>query len=185
MYLEKVNTKLVFVLLNLLINGLCKISLPNLICMSLVISAFYGASKFSFGLKFLLGVLVGTIFPLASNSTPKGLCIKNEAGFFNIACTTWSNQPLSIFEGEVVDHLLALWWFQGIIVSMDCKIVVNKLRVSFAGHSELGSIIKECRSLLSYLQNFYFVPRQTNAVANSLARVVASHASLFDYHIIP
>ena len=136
------NTELVFILLNLPINGLCKISLRNLICMSLVTRTFYGASKFSFRPNFLLGVLVGTIFPPASNSTPKvlivpillkivlhpnfvnwGLCIKNEVGFFIIARTTWSNQPLSIFEGEAWDHLLAIRWLQGIIVShglQDC-----------------------------------------------------------------
>ena len=149
-----------FILLNLPINDLCKISLPNLICMSLVTSVFYGASKFSFKSKFLLGVLVRTIFPPASNSTPKvlivpillkivphpssvnwGLCIKNEAGFFIIARTAWSNQPLYVSEGEAMGHLLAIQWLQELVVShviidMDCKIVVDKLRVSFADHSD-------------------------------------------------
>ena len=99
-------------------------------------------------------------YPPASNSTPKvlivpillkivphpssvnwGLCIKNEAGFFIIARTAWSNQPLYVSEGEAMGHLLAIQWLQELVVShviidMDCKIVVDKLRVSFADHSD-------------------------------------------------
>ena len=147
-----VNTKLLFIMLNLAINSLCKIPLPNLICISLVIGAFYGASKFSFRPNFLLGVLVGTIFPPASNSTPKvlivpillkivphpssvnwGLCIKNEAGFFIIARTTWLNQPLSIFEGEAMDHLLAIWWLQELVVSHVIMTWIARLLLTSSG----------------------------------------------------
>ncbi|KAG4916734.1 hypothetical protein JHK87_054291 [Glycine soja] len=78
--------------------------------------------------------------PLQS-SVNWGLCIKNEAGFFIIARTAWSNQPLYVSEGEAMGHLLAIQWLQELVVShviidMDCKIVVDKLRVSFADHSD-------------------------------------------------
>ena len=147
-----VNTYLFFISYSLNFVDLCKISLPNLICMSLVTSAFYGASKFSFRSKFLLGVLVRTIFPPASNSTPKllivpillkifphpssinwGLCIKNEAGFFIIARTTWLNQPLSIFEGEAMDHLLAIWWLQELVVSHVIMTWIARLLLTSSG----------------------------------------------------
>lgn len=123
-----VNTKLLFIMLNLAINSLCKIPLPNLICISLVIGAFYGASKFSFGSKFSFkGINCSHSFEncSASQLCQLGFVHQEWSWFFHHSLHSLVKSTSFYFEGETMDHLLAIRWVQGLVISqviidMDC-----------------------------------------------------------------
>jgi hypothetical protein len=64
-------------------------------------------------------------------------------------------------------------------IELDCKLVVEGVIDSSSNRTELGTILKLCRSLLSFYPNFEisFISRQANCVAYHLARASKLNAS--------
>jgi hypothetical protein len=65
--------------------------------------------------------------------------------------------------------------------------VVDDVNNMKPNHSEYGSIIQDCRTLLNNYNDFIvvFTRRQANGSAHTLARVVLSHASCNIFDVIP
>ncbi|PNX77444.1 hypothetical protein L195_g033412 [Trifolium pratense] len=57
----------------------------------------------------------------------------------------------------------------------DCQVAVNAILGNGIYENELGTLVSQCRSLLS--TNASFIDRQANSVTHSLARASISHAS--------
>ncbi|XP_073278679.1 uncharacterized protein [Primulina huaijiensis] len=115
---------------------------------------------------------------------------------------TWKNPPsgfmkcnvdagsIEVREAKAMSLLDAITWaasldMQHIIFETDSKTVVEAVHSNAVDHSDFGTIIGECCSLLSRERYYkvHFTRQQANIVAHNLARAAISHASpcvLFD-----
>lgn len=107
-----------------------------------------------------------------------GMCIHDARGQLLQARTSWFEPQLAVREGEAIGLLRALQWvvelnLQNVLFELDAKQVVDSLSSRVIDLSEIGSVIFECKRLLSLNPTFGvgYVRRQANVVAHSLARV--------------
>ncbi|XVF75961.1 hypothetical protein PTKIN_Ptkin13bG0229200 [Pterospermum kingtungense] len=92
-------------------------------------------------------------------------------------------------ECEALALLEALRWVQGLVMEKvifetDSRIVVDAVTSKKEDLTEFGSIIDQCRSILSFHNTFMvkFVRRRANVVAHSMAQQSRYHASLRSYY---
>jgi ribonuclease HI len=112
-----------------------------------------------------------------------GMCIRNDAGEFVLAKTTWFALLCDVNVGEVVGIHTSLEWvsnlqFDNVDFSLDSKRIVDQVNSDIDDNNEFGCIISSCRQLLhNNFQNSHveFNRRQTNEVTHELA-----HAAPFN-----
>lgn len=110
--------------------------------------------------------------------------IRDHDGEFMV-CRIFKHQGvLDAREAEAKALLEALNWatsmdLQHVIFETDAKLVVDAIQSNPMDHSEFGTIIAECCSLISAESNYQicFSKRQANVVAHTLARAANSYAS--------
>jgi hypothetical protein len=95
-------------------------------------------------------------------------------------------------EGEAWGPQQAMRWmemlgYHKVIFEMDCKMVVDDVHNKKQNVSEHGSLIDECRTILSNHSDFIiaFTRCQVNGSAHALARAAIFHASRATFYIIP
>jgi hypothetical protein len=76
--------------------------------------------------------------------------------------------------------------YHKVFLEMDCKMVVDDVNNMKANHSQYGSIIQDCRTLLRNYNDFIvvFTRRQVSGNAHTLAKTALSHASRNIFYII-
>lgn len=102
----------------------------------------------------------------------------------------WTFPTHQIPEGEALALLSAMQWAStmfvyNIIVKMDCKSIVDNIQQAKIEHTEFGSIVLQCKQLLSSLYNsrIEFVKKQANTIAHKLVRMVVflTSSHVFSY----
>ncbi|WJX23528.1 hypothetical protein P8452_12731 [Trifolium repens] len=121
-----------------------------------------------------------------------GWCIRNSNGSFIAAGTNSRKHNFTVPEGEALAILEALrvassrGW-SNIIFESDSKVVVDAIKATSHGRSELCSILQEIKALLQTNPNFEvkFTKRQANMAAHTLARAAISWSSRTFHNSIP
>jgi len=124
-------------------------------------------------------------FPNHDNRVGIGMCIRDEEGIFVLAKTEWFEPKCDVHIGEALGLLSALHWVLDfhlghVDFDLDSKKVVDSFKSNNYDHTEFGSILKDCKSLVS---RFYenssveFVWRQANEVAHQLAKAATLSTS--------
>ncbi|XP_024640655.1 uncharacterized protein [Medicago truncatula] len=133
---------------------------------------------------------VDASFHRASDRAGISCCVRNDAGLFVSALTSWMRPKLSPHEGEALGLWHAMSWalssgFHNVIFETDSKMLVDVVHSDNAGISEFYVIVSKIRGLLALHYNFEvkFVRRQANMVAHTLANVAILNASrhIYDY----
>jgi ribonuclease HI len=125
-------------------------------------------------------------------ATGLGWCIRNSNGSFIVAGTNSHKHHFTVPEGEALAILEALrvassrGW-SNIIFESDSKVVVDAIKATSHGRSELCSILQEIKALLQTNPNFEvkFTKRQANMAAHTLARAAISWSSRTFHNSIP
>ena len=96
-------------------------------------------------------------------------------------------------EGEAIGLLYAIRWakeqnLNNVIFELDSKRVVDSFYSTRNDVSDLGAIIRECRTTFSSFftnSRVEFIRRQANEVAHRLARAATFYASIQDFTVLP
>jgi len=104
-------------------------------------------------------VYVDVAFFKESNRVGIGICIRDYRGRLAKARTSWSTPLLDVSEGEAIGLLYAIRWVKehnlsNVIFELDSKRVVDNFHSTRNDVSDLGAIIRECRTtFLSFFTN--------------------------------
>ncbi|XP_024630414.1 uncharacterized protein [Medicago truncatula] len=135
---------------------------------------------------------VDASFHRASDKTGIGCCVRNNAGIFVSALTSWTRPELSPHEGETLGLWQAMSWafssgFQNVIFETDSKMLVDAVHSDSAGIPKFYVIVSKIRGLLALHYNFEvkFVRRQANMVAHTLAKATISNVNRHVYDYAP
>ncbi|PNX57625.1 cytochrome p450 [Trifolium pratense] len=112
-----------------------------------------------------------------SNQVSMGACIRDEKGRFLAATTRYINAKKNdTGRRRSMGLQQAMTWmgmfgYHKVIFHMDCKMVVDDAHNKKYNLSEYGSLIDDCRTILSNYSNFIvaFTRRQANGSAHALA----------------
>ena len=126
------------------------------------------------------------------NKVSMGACLRDELGGFIAAFSCHDNGMYTAAEAEAWGLCKGIEWiaqlgYNKVIFEMDCKMVVDDVHKYKPNRSEYGSIIRNCRTLLSNYSDFVvgFARRQANGSAHALAKAALSHASRITFNFIP
>lgn len=91
-----------------------------------------------------------------------GWCVRGSTGVFLLARVSSVAGTFTVAEGEALGLLHAIQWvttlhLDQVIFESDCKVVVDRINQPRSDHSELGTILKECKTILSHHLNFSVV----------------------------
>lgn len=127
-----------------------------------------------------------------SNLASFRMCIRDDHGVFVLGRSSWLHQRVPILEGEALGLLHAIEWvidleIDRFIFDMECKVVVDRLKVTTDDISELGVILSKCSSMLSLSAHFKveFSRRLANRAAHNLAKGAPFKPNPFFYHDAP
>lgn len=108
-----------------------------------------------------------------------GICVRDNIGHFVMALTDWTKATMTAAEGEAWSLLQALRWasfsnLNFVIFEVDCKKVVDDIHTA----NKYGSILDECRIILSLYNNYkvVFTTRHANGSAHALAKASTTYA---------
>ncbi|GAU35225.1 hypothetical protein TSUD_205010 [Trifolium subterraneum] len=132
-------------------------------------------------------------FSTILNKVGIGVCIRDDQGSFVLAKTEWFSPITNVDIGEALGLLHAMKWIQDLQLEhvdfeLDSQIVVTKFHSKNRDESELGDIIKDCRTMFNtHFRNsrVEFIRRQANEVAHVLAREATSLASFHIFIDVP
>ncbi|KAK2362458.1 hypothetical protein QL285_087521 [Trifolium repens] len=119
-----------------------------------------------------------------------GACLRDESRGFIPAFSCHDNDMYTAAEAwglcKGIEWIAQLG-YNKVIFEMDCKMVVDDVHKYKPNRSEYGSIIRNCRTLLSNYSDFVvdFARRQANGSAHAFAKAVLSHASHITFNFIP
>lgn len=136
---------------------------------------------------------VDAAFFKESNRVGIGICIRDDNGRLVKARTSWSTPLLDVPEGEAIGLLYAIRWakelnLNNITFELDSKRVVDSFHSTRNDVSDLGAIIRECRTTFSSFftnSRVEFIRRQANEVAHRLARAATFYASIHYFTVLP
>ncbi|GAU51196.1 hypothetical protein TSUD_374470 [Trifolium subterraneum] len=133
---------------------------------------------------------IGAALFTLSNQVSMGACIRDDKGHFVAATTRYIDVIMTPAEGEAWELQQAMMWmemigYHNVIFEMDCK-MVDDVHTQKHNMSEYGSLIDDCRTILSNHRNFIvaFTRRQANGSAHALARAALSHVSRATFDVI-
>ena len=122
-----------------------------------------------------------------------GICIRDDHGRLVKARTSWSSPLLDVTKGEAIGLLYAIRRakeqnLNNVISELDSKRVVDSFHSTRNDVSDLGTIIRECRTTVSSFftkSRIEFNRRQTNEVAHRHARAATLYASIHLFTVLP
>ncbi|CAJ2641086.1 unnamed protein product [Trifolium pratense] len=132
-------------------------------------------------------------FSTILNKVGIGVCVRDDQGSFVLAKTEWFSPIMNVDIGEALGLLHAMKWIQDLQLEhvdfeLDSQIVVTKFHSKNRDESELGDIIKDCRTMFNtHFRNsrVEYIRRQANEVAHVLAREATSLASFHIFIDVP
>jgi hypothetical protein len=136
---------------------------------------------------------VDASFSKPLNKVGIGMCLRDEFGMYMGAKTMWFQPLMDVRIGEVVGLLSVIervqeLEFKQVVFSLDAKSIVDSFNMCTHDRTELGSILSNCRSMISSLcNNSYveFIRREANMIAHNLSKAAMYNANSQVYHDIP
>jgi ribonuclease HI len=126
------------------------------------------------------------------NKVSMGTCLRDESGGFIDVFSCHDKGMYTAAEAEAWGLRKRIEWiaqlgYNKVIFEMNRKMVVNDVHKYKPNRSEYGSLIRNCKTLLSNYSDLVvgFAGRPANDSAHALAKVTLSHASHITFNFIP